>query len=258
MRPVLLMVDLSSNNKTPNLLAHYKAGYRVVAFKATEGTGYTWDRHGALSDEAHRLGFRVVHYHFATAGPTGVSQAVHFLAAVKAHLKPGDVICLDIEGQPESYSQWRPGEAQMVAKAFMTYCDTHAPKRIRKWVYGTFYFLRDSGIKPLKRWRLWIAGYQAAHPATPPGWRKAVAWQYTSAASGVPGVSGAVDQSHIQRTLLPGVVAKLVALSKRDAAAADVLTEDLSDRPDPLDPTGRATLIRLRAAIRKALKKGKP
>src|SRR3954470_9725306 len=92
-----LMVDLSSNNGTPDLDAHFKAGYRVIALKASESTGYTWPAHDALTDRWHKLGGRVVHYHFAQPGDP-VKQADHFLIAISGHFdRHRDVLCLDAE-----------------------------------------------------------------------------------------------------------------------------------------------------------------
>lgn len=204
-----LMIDLSSNNAPPDLDAHHKAGYRVLALKVSEGTGYRWAQMGALADRWHALGGTVVYYAFVTAAATGAEQAAFFLAAVKPHLRRGDAVALDIEGQPPSYPQWRAGQAQVVARSFMAYIDHHAPRvgvlrrRVKRLVYGTFYFLRDNDIRPAKGWRLWIAAYQETAPFPPPGWKRRAAWQFTDNAVHVPGESRGVDESHISAWLLP-------------------------------------------------------
>lgn len=204
-----LMIDLSSNNALPDLDAHHKAGYRALALKASEGTSYRWTAAGALADRWHKLGGVVVWYHFATAAAGGSEQAAYFLAAVKPHLRAGDVLALDIEGQPASYRQWSHGQATLCATSFMRHIDEHAPRlgslrrRPKRLVYGTFYFLRDEHVRPAKGWRLWIAGYQSSAPLPPPGWKRWTAWQFTDNATHVPGQAGGVDESHIRGWLLP-------------------------------------------------------
>lgn len=204
-----LMIDISSNNAIPDLDAHYRGGYRTLALKASEGTSYRWSAMGQLADRWHQLGGVVVFYHFATAGAGGAEQAAFFLAAVKPHLRAGDAVALDIEGQPASYKQWARGQAELAAKAFVRHIDTHAPRlgvlrRLpKRLVYGTFYFLRDEHVRPAKGWRLWIAGYQASAPLPPPGWKRWTAWQFTDNAVHVPGEAGGVDESHIRDWLLP-------------------------------------------------------
>lgn len=204
-----LMIDLSSNNAAPDLDAHYRAGYRVLALKASEGTSYRWTAGGDLADRWHKLGGAVVWYHFATAAAGGKEQAAFFLAGVKPHLRAGDTLTLDIEGQPASYRQWAHEQAHLAASSFMAHIDAHAPRlgvlrrRPKRLVYGTFYFLRDEHIRPAKGWRLWIAGYQASAPLPPPGWKRWTAWQFTDNATHVPGEAGGVDESHIRDWLLP-------------------------------------------------------
>jgi GH25 family lysozyme M1 (1,4-beta-N-acetylmuramidase) len=248
-KPVLLMIDVSSNNDLPDLARHHAAGYRVIALKATEGVSYAWADAGPLADIWHKLGGRVVFYHFATSGHPGREQADHFLAAVRPHLHDVDILALDIEGQPASYRQWTAGEVPIVARTFMARVEAKAPSKVHRWVYGTFYFLRDQRVLPLKGWRLWIAGYQSTEPAIPPGWKRWTAWQYTDRAK-VPGVAGTVDQSHLRGSVLPGW--RLLPTPLRQTKTADRLTLALNRRKLPLDAAGDRVLDRLIAAARRA------
>lgn len=188
-----LMVDLSSWNAAPNLLAHYRGGFRVLALKATEGTSYTWSGDAAYADEWHRLGGRVVHYHFARPGDP-VTQADKFLAAVKPHLRRGDVLALDAEVS---------GVDRQFQAAFLARLRAKSPRlgltKPRTLTYGPASFLRPFAANGSG---LWVADY--APPADPvPGWRGWTAWQFTDRATDLPGIPGAVDCSHIRGFLLP-------------------------------------------------------
>lgn len=179
-----LFVDLSSNNGTPNLPKHYKAGHRLLALKATEGTDYTWGDHKRLADEWHHLGGVVWHYHFARPGdPLG--QANRFLAAVAACFKPGDVLILDAEV---------PGVDGKFTTTFLN--RVHAMRgNTPLGIYGSAYFLRDNHIRPVHEALLWLAGYPT-FPFMPPGWSKVHAHQFSDAAK-VDGIPGKVDYSRL-------------------------------------------------------------
>lgn len=207
----MLMVDVNSYHAPSDLLAHYKAGRRVIGVKVTEGVDYVWQRGLQIIDEWHRLGpdAHAVPYHFATAGHSGATQADHYLAAVRSHLRWADKFCIDVEGQPGSYRQWAHGEAKAVHDAFIDRANAAGPrygrlklKRLSGLTYGGPYFLRDSGIRKRGGWRLWIAAYVDRLPFIPPGWWTWMAWQNTDRAMHVPGVPGPVDQSVIKKWML--------------------------------------------------------
>lgn len=188
---VPMMVDLSSNNPTPDLAAHWRGGFRVLALKATEGTGYTWTGHRGLADAWHRLGGVVWHYHFLTPGD-GAAQADHFCATVGASGRHGDRIVVDVETQNDTGAE---------VSAFIARCATHTA--LPGVVYGSPYFLRDHGIRPSHGWGLWLADYDSKIAFVPPGWSSWLAWQYTDRATGVPGIAGAVDCSHLSAAAMP-------------------------------------------------------
>lgn len=189
--PLRLMIDLSSNNAPPDLKAHWAAGYRTLALKASEATTYRWADHGRLADEWHSFGGKVIHYHFLHPG-SGALQAANFLAAVRGHLHSRDRVCVDVE---------TPGVTDQTVQVFIERVHQRHP-RVKGLIYGPPYFLRDNHIRPHRRWGLWLADYGQRPSLIPPGWLRWTAWQYTDRAK-VPGVPTPVDQSHIRRTLLP-------------------------------------------------------
>ena len=207
----LQMVDVNGYRIPTDLAAHYRAGYRVLGVKVTQGSMYTWHQGLDIIDAWHRLGSdaHCVVYHFATAGISGTAQADHFLNTVNPHLRWGDTYCIDMEGQPASYRQWARGEAKKVHDSFIDRVNdagrrwgTLRRKQLRGLTYGGPYFLRDQGIRKHGGWRLWIAAYVTKLPFIPPGWLTYMAWQYTDAQRGVPGMPSSLDSSHIRRWLL--------------------------------------------------------
>ena len=205
------MVDVNGYRVPTNLAAHYRAGFRVLCVKVTQGSGYSWPQGLAIIDAWHKQGpdAHCVVYHFATAGIPGAAQADHFLATVSPHLRWKDVYCIDMEGQPNGYRQWAHGEAKAVHDAFIDRVNANGRRfgRLRRktlngLTYGGPYFLRDNGIRKHGGWRLWIAAYAAKLPFIPPGWLTYMAWQYTDAQTGVPGMPSSLDCSHIKSWLL--------------------------------------------------------
>lgn len=243
MPAVLLMVDLSSNNALPNLTKHYKGGHRVIALKATEGSSYIWDQHGRLSDEWHKLGGAVWHYCFARPGDAK-AQAQRFLSVVAPRWKPGDRIVLDAEV---------PGVTATFARAFIAACHAARPD----WpgiVYSYASFLAAAKIKPSHSWGLWLAAYQAEEPKPPAGWDRLTAWQFTDKQTGLPGIPGAVDCSHLlDPDVVPAQPVKAHPLSRRHRRWAKRLTVAFGKRTHPLTADDRKTLAALDAATLHAL-----
>jgi hypothetical protein len=188
-----LMVDLSSNNGTPDLAAHYRAGYRTIALKATENVGYTWPAHTGYTITWHRLGGRVVHYHFAQAG-NAAAQADHFVDTIRPNYGRTDVVCLDVE---------RGGVNGAFAQVFIDRVVARLGS-VNGLIYGSPSFLNANGVVKYRGWRLWLAEY-GPHADVPRSWVTWMGWQFTDRATGVPGIPGAVDQSHVKSWLLPGL-----------------------------------------------------
>lgn len=242
-KPVALMVDLSSNNAAPNLAQHWAAGYRIIALKATEGTAYTWTAGAALTKAWHRLGGRVVHYHFARPG-SGVAQADHYLAAVAGRWADGDLLCLDAETD---------GVNGTLARAFINRCHAKKPTA-GGLIYGPPYFLRDHGIKPAHGWGLWLAQYASRVSLIPPGWDRWDVWQYTDHAT-VPGCPAPVDQSKVRRELLLAAEPKTPPMTDGHRAVVRDATKILNDRKHALNEADRRRVAALVASGEAALRR---
>lgn len=251
----LLMVDVNSYHVPRDLRAHYATGRRGLGIKATQGIDYTWAEGLKIADQWHKLGGWVVFYAFLVAGVPGDEQARYFLDAIKPHLRDDDVVCADIEGQPAAYRQWSKGEAKRVWRTFRKTVDKQAAKTQRRWVYGTYYFLRDNAIRPprlrlRRRWRLWLAAYQSSPPPCPPGWKHWHAWQYTDAAPNIPGMPGPVDDSRLRAAPKP-----TRAISAKDRELVLRTTRVLNGITEPLDTDDRKTVASLEAAALALLKR---
>lgn len=186
--PERLMIDLSSNNAEPDMHKLYASGMRQLALKATEGTGYSWSRHGALADAWHAIArdTSVWHYHFARPGGAD-AQARKFLGAVKGHTRRGDRLVLDIEVT---------GVDGQFADAFWRVVDPASDLALED--YGSPSFLVANGVKPRHHEGLWLAEY-GPKADIPAGWTHYDAWQFTDRAS-VPGEPGRVDESRVAVT----------------------------------------------------------
>lgn len=172
-------IDLSNNNMSVDFHAVYKAGYRFVWLKASEGTTYRDGTFLARVRAAQAAGLRVGAYHFvSSAGAT--AQIDLFVSLIrKAGLGRGDLLpVLDVE---------KAGVGTLLAGQMV-----HA--------------LEDRlGVKPLiytfpafAKWtstfgcRLWIAHFGVSRPTIPRPWEKYAVWQHSSTAH-VPGVGGNCD-----------------------------------------------------------------
>jgi GH25 family lysozyme M1 (1,4-beta-N-acetylmuramidase) len=201
-----LMIDLSSNNAVPNLQAHWDAGYRTIALKATEATSYVWTLGNSLADKWHQLGGKVVRYPFVRSGDP-VAEANYYLTAIAGHVKAGDVHSIDAETAGVDGVFVARFIRQVTAKG-PRFGLLHRP--LPGLVYGPPYFLRAAGIRPVDGWGLWLADYSGKPSFIPPGWKTWTALQFTDHAA-VPGEAGRVDQSHIRGFLLPALHRPVIA-----------------------------------------------
>lgn len=210
----LLMADVSSVQGRIDVAAMHNAGYGAIAVKATQGDNYVNPFYADTVDQAHRLRMIVVHYHFGVASSGGIVQAKHFLSVVRPRLRSRrDWLAVDVEGQPPSYPQWTKDGAKLFANSFRHVMWNEAPtvgllrRRPRRLTYGPPYFLRDNGVKPYERDKLWLADYDGDPTVLAGmGWRSWTIWQFTDHAH-VPGVATPVDESHIR----PGVLRRMAA-----------------------------------------------
>lgn len=156
-----LFADLSNNNPAFNAPAYRSAGHQLIVLKATEGLGYTDDRHAARADAAHHAGLLVGHYHFCRpdSHPEGTGEAAAFWAAVKPHWRPGDLLILDIETPP------RGGMAH--AGAYLQQVDTHLSRISGQNAVGYTYtaYMAEAGASLQVASRLWwMAAYGSRVP----------------------------------------------------------------------------------------------
>lgn len=183
--PSALFADLSSNNAPLTAAKYAKAGHRLVALKATEGTSYAWTDGLSAARAAHAADLTVIWYHFARPG-SGVAQAETFLAHIAAEFKPGDALCIDCEVD---------GVNGKLVTAWLNRVHKAHPNA-DLWIYGGAYFLRDHNIRPVHGAKLWLAAYGNTVPFIPPGWDHYDAWQFTDSAS-VKGIGCRVDLSRL-------------------------------------------------------------
>jgi GH25 family lysozyme M1 (1,4-beta-N-acetylmuramidase) len=231
-----LMADISGNNPAPDLKAYAAAGHRRIGLKATEGENYDWDRHNALSDQAHQLHLEVVHYCFLHA-ESGTGQARYFLGQVKGHVAAGDTFAGDAEAA---------GVDHTVVTPFIDECERQYPS-YGGWVYGSPYFLQEAGIRPAHGWGLWLADYTTASVPVfiPAGWKTYGMWQRSQTAR-VAGITGSCDLSIIAKPPKPRPAPS--GLSHWEHRSARTLTRR-DPRTRPLSAAGHAQLAPTKAAI---------
>lgn len=91
--------DISSNNPQVDIDAYHKAGFVVLAIKATEGKTFINPMHRG---QALRCGLHhmvVIHYHFARPdlGNAPRDEAIHFLRTCHGLIGPRDYVVVDME-----------------------------------------------------------------------------------------------------------------------------------------------------------------
>lgn len=175
-------VDLSSNNgpHALNAPAYAKTGHVLVAVKATQGTDYVNPDWASTVHEAHLAHLPVLHYHFASQGPLGPSQAKFFLDRIASRFHRYDGIALDLE---------RGGgimQPALFKTNFDEFCIAKGHKNLV--VYTEQSYHEEHGLAP-KNGRLWIADYSATL-------NRYWAQQYTPAGI-VHGIEGPVDVSRL-------------------------------------------------------------
>jgi lysozyme len=171
--------DLSNNN--PGGVEwglYHQAGHRLIGLKATEGTGFVDDTHAIRSENAHKNGIWVLHYHFGHANMDADLQARAFWNQVKGHFASKDFAALDIEVndglsdvQVATWSNnFIAGFQKLSGHSMIVYSD-------QSFLSG----LLSAGL----RWpggRAWVAAYGPSEPSIRgvTTW----AWQYTDGGQG--------------------------------------------------------------------------
>lgn len=101
-----LFADISSNNNMFDAQRYARAGYRLVAIKATEGDNYVNPDHRSWSLHAGMNHVGVVHYHFARpdVDSNAELEAQHFLRTALPLCGGRDYLALDLErATPEGW-----------------------------------------------------------------------------------------------------------------------------------------------------------
>lgn len=199
----MLILDLSSNNPSPNFKLLKAAGVDGVYLKATEGAKYDadWDVYSEWAPRARAAGLRVGPYHFARpGGGDAPSEAGNFCGLIRLRggigrrdLRP----VLDMERNdgnlsPEALEKWCRDFNKLVWALTGTL----------PLFYSYPYFISSNlaGLKEPIGAGLWLADYRYPpyEAPVPAPWRKYVLHQYTSQGL-VNGVAGRVDISEAAR-----------------------------------------------------------
>lgn len=172
-------IDLSNNNNSVDFHAVYKAGYRFVWLKASEGTTFRDGTFLARVKAARAAGLRVGAYHFVSAASAS-SQVDLFVSLIsKAGLGRGDLLpVLDVE---------KPGVSTLLAGQMVHQLEDRLG--VKPMIYTFPAFARWPSTFACK---LWIAHFGVSRPTIPKPWGKYTAWQHSSTAH-VPGVGGNCD-----------------------------------------------------------------
>lgn len=161
--------DVSSNNAYFNAAQYKSAGHRVIAVKATEGTGYINPDYAGWVHTAHAHGLAVLHYHFArpeNGNPVG--QAKHFWEVSQEHfVRPGDYLFWDVETDG-------PGNAGAWLKEADRYLNTFA--RVHPWLYTPLSYYETGHLTVASR-HFVIAAWGVRKPTLRRGDTLA-GWQY--------------------------------------------------------------------------------
>jgi len=183
-------IDVSSYQGAVDWGAVSNAGYSFGFAKATEGTGYTDATFASNWGNMKAAGIIPGAYHYGHPGSDAVTQAQHFVNAVRAApggLSGGLQLALDLE----TTDGLSPSRVLAWTKTFLNEVQYLTGKPAI--LYTGFYFWRDSAGNSPSNFNcpLWIASYSAS-PTIPSAWSIYTFWQYSDTGS-VPGVSGNVD-----------------------------------------------------------------
>jgi len=188
----LEFVDCSSNNGTPNLADYARAGHKHISLKASEGANYYWPAHASLTDQAHKLGLRVGHYHWLRPEQSATAQAAYFVHLVKPLLAAGDWLMTDFEA-----TQGFADPADVTRAAQLHEFNTHVAEALPGfplYVYtGNWYLAGKLHCQAeCRRWPVVMSDYSGVTELPNPYRLTYAAWQFTDKAH-VPGFAGPVD-----------------------------------------------------------------
>lgn len=173
MRNFRYFADISSNNGTVDIGEYAAAGHALIAIKATEGATYVNAAHKAQSDEAHRHGLTVAHYHFCRPGRTSIGdELTNFRRQYLRGWRKGDYVVLDLEIASEGE------DLGVYARAFTAEIVRHTGHPPIIYTYLSFRADHLAGVHfSGNRW--WMADYTARQPENA-SW----GWQFTDGVNG--------------------------------------------------------------------------
>lgn len=194
------MIDVSNNNGHVNWQLVYRAGHRIAAIKASEGSE---SFHGTYYDDAYfrynmlaakENGILPLPYYYGSPTWSGKTQARHFLEICHSHIGRGNGrLILDIE---ETYGVSNE-ELQTWCKEF---CETLESVTHDNTIVYTYTAFTSNLGSSLIKCPLWIANYdfQAKLPPDAIGaWPKKKVFGHQFSDKGhCEGIEGNVDLSH--------------------------------------------------------------
>lgn len=180
-------IDLSNNNGSVDFRRVFRAGYRFVFLKASEGSSFTDATFVPRTEAAHAAGLRVGAYHFLrpkTGAGAAVAEARHFASRIRAAgLGKGDLIpVVDVE-----VTELTPAATETYVQRFVD--ELRRLVGVKPLIYTFPFFI---GWRSTHGCRLWIANFLVSAPTIPRPWKSYAVWQFSSTAS-VPGVAGHCD-----------------------------------------------------------------
>lgn len=174
-------VDVSSNNDGAgvDLAAHYRAGYRYLMLKASEGLGYYWPNMNNYARRWHALGgdARCGYYHWLYGTESGPAQAAYFMSHYRPVWRAGDWTMTDFEDVDPS--RWIPDRAHrdvLAAFDLAVTGDGHAHD-----VYAPNWYLSNLPVTRayLQGRRVVASNYNPQSPPPNPYGFRLTAHQYT-------------------------------------------------------------------------------
>jgi GH25 family lysozyme M1 (1,4-beta-N-acetylmuramidase) len=177
-------IDISTIQGNVDFAAVAATGVQFVVCRCGVGNGGKDGKYDQNIANARAAGIKVAAYHFIYPLPPQANQPLRD-PVKQAQLHAGwagdvPVVCCDLEWPaPQDWAKWGCSAAQIVQWT-VTYLEAYeAATGIRPVVYTYPYFAAaiklpsDFGQK----YKLWIASYQAGHPAVPAPWTDWVMWQ---------------------------------------------------------------------------------
>lgn len=175
-----VVIDLSHNNESVDLVKAHADGILGVIHKATQGTAFSDRAYLAHRAQAQQAGLLWGAYHFGT-GADPAAQARFFLRM--AQPRPGDLIVLDFEPNPGA-----PANTMSLVQAHTFIATVQNATGITPGLYGGAYLKQQLATvddDTLSACWLWWAQYGMV-PAIPPVWPAWTLWQYTDGHHGMP------------------------------------------------------------------------